>query len=40
MKAYKVEPTKRALADADEAFLWLYNETPEAATNYEEDTKI
>ena len=28
MKVNKVEPTKRALADADEAFMWLYNELP------------
>lgn len=34
MKTYKVEPTKRALADADEAFMWLYNEAPEAALQW------
>lgn len=32
MKFYKVESTKRALADADEAFMWIFNEgVPEAA---------
>lgn len=36
MTAYKVEPTRRALADADEAFMWLYNEAPEAALRWYE----
>jgi plasmid stabilization system protein ParE len=34
VKLYKVEPTQRALADADEAFMWLYNEVPEAALRW------
>ena len=34
MKVYKVEPTGNALADADEAFMWLYNEAPEAALRW------
>lgn len=34
MKAYQVEPTRKALADADEAFLWLYKEAPEAALRW------
>jgi plasmid stabilization system protein ParE len=34
MTVYKVEPTRRALADADEAFMWLHNEAPEAALRW------
>jgi plasmid stabilization system protein ParE len=34
MKVYQVKPTRRALADADEAFTWLYKEAPEAALRW------
>lgn len=35
MKSYKVESTRRALADADEAFMWIFNEgVPEAALHW------
>ena len=34
MTVYKVEPTARALANADEAFLWIYEEAPESALRW------
>ena len=34
MTVYRVEPTHRALADADEAFLWIYDEAPESALRW------
>ncbi len=34
MTVFRVEPTRRAFADADEAFMWIYNEAPEAAVRW------
>lgn len=34
MAKYSVEPTRQALADADEAFMWIYNDAPEAALRW------
>src|SRR5690349_14417912 len=34
MTVYKAEATNRALADVDEAFLWIYDEAPEAALRW------
>ncbi len=36
MTAYKVEPTRKALEDADEAFLWIYQEAPDASLRWYE----
>ena len=36
MTVYKVEPTRKALADADEAFLWIYEEAPDASLRWYE----
>jgi plasmid stabilization system protein ParE len=34
MKHFKVHPTRRALADADEVFMWINKEEPEAALRW------
>lgn len=36
MTAYRIEPTRKALADADEAFLWIYEEAPDASLRWYE----
>jgi plasmid stabilization system protein ParE len=36
MTAYKVEPTRTALADADEAILWINEEAPEESLRWYE----
>jgi plasmid stabilization system protein ParE len=37
MNRYEVVLTKSALADTDEAFVWLYDEEPEAAIRWYEE---
>ena len=36
MTKYKVYPTEPALADVDEAFLWIYDQAPDAAIEWYE----
>ncbi len=31
---FKVEPTRRALDDADQGFMWIFGEAPEAAIRW------
>ena len=40
MKIYEVVLTKRAFADADEAFIWLFNEEPDAALKWYEELLV
>lgn len=36
MTAYNVKPTRKALADADEAFLWIFEEAPDVSLRWYE----
>lgn len=36
MTVFTVKPTRRALADADEAFLWIFKEAPDASLHWYE----
>jgi plasmid stabilization system protein ParE len=36
MPVFRVEPTENALSDAEEAFLWIHDESPEATFKWYE----